>query len=316
MKKGKSPFARHQFGSKKEFHRKLEQRLELTLKDTYNTANIQKAFGTVIEADCQTRILTHQEFIEKQAQSGWKANVATMDCWNLENLDKLEAHYQSAYIGANPEFGLKKLPPRGREITDSSLITRAIEESINLSKHITTEVQNMVTEAKEAVDKEKKAQRIDEEKASKAFERDAQGRTLGVIAESTEYEQIQDENGVDGEVFDTEFRTSVHGYSDIASFALRESKDPISDPKNDVHTKPMPKTNFNPPASKTSVMGNVSHQTTSRNGAIASTSTARSMIAAAAKKNAKQGKNTSQIQSFFKSVKGHKDFEDDPGDLL
>lgn len=315
LKKYKQPVARNAFGSNNEFHKKLEKKQEMTMKDTCSTLNIQKAFTAVIDNDATSRIMPHFEYVDKQVQAGWKANITAMDCWYTENLHKLTEHFQQSYVGMNSNFGLKSIPPRGKQLPNIDDVAKHMEESINLNRHIASEVQNVLNIGKEVLIREKEAQRIDEIRASKGSEFGNNPELTTYLGESMGGQgnpmvpEEQEDN------FDKEFRTSLNGNLDISRFALRDSRDSLTEIGDDFSSKPQPKLANNVTTQRTNFVGISSAANNSTSGpGFTSTSTARTL--AAQKKITKPAKNTKPIHSFFQNLKDQEGNHDSQNDDL
>lgn len=282
VKRYKAPISKNKLGDMKVFHKNLEKKAALVLADTCISSNIQKQWESVMETDVGCRIVAPREFVYRQTQAGWLASTQAMANWFKENLEEIDRYFDKEYVGFKPDSGLKSLPPKNRLLVDSAAIEKVINDSFALSRTITTEVQRVITECREDLQRKKEA--ANNEYLQIGSGGDGQSEPLGIVMEEEGDEGLKDED------FNTEFRHSVNGYRNISQYAIRESKD--SNTMFENVERPAPKLAVNSRAPMPSMESERSRT------AMASTSTMR--IARGGKKGGQSGK---PLQTYFKSRK-------------
>jgi hypothetical protein len=313
------PVQKQSFGTNKEFHKKLENKAPLTHRGLGHSNNIQKAFKSVIEGDAKARILTHDEFADKQLEAKWQADVSNMKDWCEENINKLKDRFRRSYTIFTSDLSLKNLPARGNTKPDISASSKYLSESIGVSRQIIQEVQSNILEGIDDLTKYKEAMKQEEQKISKRYSK-KNISSMDDTAENMGFEetqQLEEEN----DEFEKDFRPSVNGNRDISSYTFRQSKDGNTAFGEEFPSRPQPKYAQNTQP-KTNFTG-ISTGATATSKATTSKATIskipaslydRTMVGV---KKARKGENDHKpIHSFFQSSKGPHNQNDEPDEFL
>lgn len=285
-------------GDLQTFHKNLEKKAALVLSETCHHSTIQKQWEAIVESDASVRLIAPREFIHRQLDAGWQASTQMMDCWFQENREDLKRTFNQEFIGFQAGRGLKALPPKNLLLAESDAIEQVVNDGLAFSRTITAEVQKVMADLKEELQRKKEAANQEFRQA----DRDGFGldEASGVFVEEGHEDLDQPD-----EEFNTEFRHSLTGNKHISQYAVRASKD-SGGQSREPSEKPVPKLTQNarlPPA--------LQNAERSRPG-LASSSTARTVRGG--KRGAAQNQGgVRSLQTFFKNRKdfGNADRDDE-----
>jgi hypothetical protein len=300
VKRYKVQVSKAKFGDLKTFHKNLMTKADLVLSDSCHQKNIQKEFESVMGVDTSVRIVPPREFIYRQMGSDWQASTQLMACWFQENRDELKKSFNQEFIGFKSSCGLRGLPSKQRMLQESETINKVINESLAFSRTITTEVQKVMADLKEELQKKKEAAFQDHEQAENQNSLFGDYTNL-VVDYGNEDEKIDED-------FNTEFRYSVKDQKHISEYLLRDSKDPGDPQSREPSEKPKPKLAQN---SRIPTVLNLPEQ--NRQGIPSSSSNPR--VARGGKKGGTKTQALTSLQTFFKNKKGNENPENDDNEF-